>query len=442
MIQPWFETAALGIFIHWGIYAVDGVLESWAFFRGEVTHEEYMKQLSGFTASDYDPGAWVEAIKAAGASYVVISSRHHDGVALYDSKAGGLTVEKDSPAARDLLTPFCQAVREAGLKLGIYYSLSDWNHPDYASIIHEDWGRRYNQGLGPDESGDRFGFCYPPEGEEDEARWESYLSYLFSQLKELQERYDPDLFWFDGDWERSAAQWQAERIISQLRSHNPEVLINSRLCGLGDYATPEQTVPLKPLSVPWEACMTMNDSWGYRPEDTNYKTPSRIIRTFCEIIGKGGNLLLDIAPDARGVLPEEQKEILRELGSWTKEVSKALYTGRMGLDCSHCDYPSTVSRDSMSIYLFLDTLPRQEFPLKGLSSPIESIRLLNGPDAGRDLSFTAEGGASWYSIPPVYWVETRGLEPHPYMTVVEVSLSEPLRLYEGGAQEFGVEHEA
>ena len=137
-MRPWFPDAKFGIFIHWGIYAVDGVQESWSFFEGDVPHETYMAQLDGFTAANYDPRAWAALFARAGARYAVLTSRHHDGVALWDTAHGDLNVVRHTPAGRDLIAPYAEALREQGLKVGLYYSHSDWNHPDYASTATRD----------------------------------------------------------------------------------------------------------------------------------------------------------------------------------------------------------------------------------------------------------------------------------------------------------------
>src|SRR3954464_1511445 len=135
-MQPWFRDAKLGIFVHYGIYAVDGVPESWSFYTGQVPHDHYMRQLDGFTAARYEPRAWARLFARAGATYAVLTARHHDGVALWDSAHGDLDVVRRTPAGRDLVGPYTEALREEGLKVGLYYSHSDWNHPDYASTVH------------------------------------------------------------------------------------------------------------------------------------------------------------------------------------------------------------------------------------------------------------------------------------------------------------------
>lgn len=222
--MEWFEDAKLGIFIHWGIYSVDGISESWAFFNNYINHDNYMRQLEGFTASHYNAEEWADLIKKSGAKYSVITTRHHDGVSLWDSKAAeALTTARHSAAKKDVLTPFVQALQKIGLKTGLYYSLPDWSHPYYD--VHTRTRKRY-------------------EVKEDKNRWGKYVDYYQKQLAELSELYHPDLIWFDGDWEHNDEEWQAAQTLDLLKGYNKNIIINSRLNGHGDYETPEQGIPV------------------------------------------------------------------------------------------------------------------------------------------------------------------------------------------------------
>jgi len=355
--MQWFKDAKLGIFIHWGIYSVNGIDESWSFYNEYLTHEDYMKQLQGFTAENYDPEAWAKLIKESGARYAVMTSKHHDGVALWDTKEGDLSVVKETPAGRDLVGPFCEGLRAEGIKVGLYYSLLDWSHPDYPNFTRTQ--KRYV---------------------EDSVRWERFTKYNLGQINEIATKYNPDLFWFDGDWEQNAGQWHATEIREMLLKNNQDVIINSRLAGYGDYATPEQGIPVeKPSDEYWELCMTMNDSWGYQPNDKNYKPVNLIIKIFADVIGMGGNLLLDIGPKADGTIPEEQVQILQELGAWTSKHSEAIYGTHAGIP-KDCYYgPSTLSADSTILYLFVATGPSNtpsrfsEILLKGITNNINAM---------------------------------------------------------------------
>jgi len=364
--MQWFKDAKLGIFIHWGIYAVNGIDESWSFYNEYLPHEEYMKQLDGFTASDYNAEGWAKLISESGARYAVMTSKHHDGVALWDTRAGDLSVVKKTPAGRDLVGPYCQALRAEDIKVGLYYSLLDWSHPDYPNFTKTQ--KRYT---------------------EDSLRWARFMGFNLGQINEITTKFNPDLVWFDGDWEQSAESWHAVEIRKMLLKNNPEVIINSRLQGYGDYATPEQGIPVvKPKDEYWELCMTMNDSWGFQGNDKNYKSSNLIIRIFADVIGMGGNLLLDIGPKADGTIPEEQVNILKELGRWTSKHSEAIYSTNAGIP-KDCYYgPSTLSADSTILYLFVTGNSKHQAPSAGWrtkQNPKSKSKIQN-PDRQTDKS--------------------------------------------------------
>ncbi len=342
--MAWFADAKLGIFIHWGIYAVNGIDESWSFYNGYIAYPDYMQQLDGFTASNYDPEHWSALIQKSGARYAVLTSKHHDGVALWDTKFSELNVVDKTPAGRDLIMPYMKALRDKGLRAGLYFSQLDWSHPDYPHFTRNE--KRY---------------------EEDSSRWNNFLDFNRRQLMELCQNFKPDLIWFDGDWDYSAQQWKAKELSEAVRACNPAVILNSRINGYGDYSTPEQGVPIhRPKDDYWELCMTMNDSWGYQGNDSNYKSANQIIRIFSDVIGMGGNLLLDIGPKADGTIPEEQVSILDELGRWTAKHGDAIYGTGAGLPPGYFNGPSTLSKDSTVLYLFLDYKPNGPILVKGI----------------------------------------------------------------------------
>jgi len=404
----WFAEAKLGVFIHWGIYAVEGIGESWSFHNGHISHADYMKQLGGFTASRYDPERWAELIRASGARYAVLTSKHHDGVALWDSDATALTVVKRTPAGRDLITPYARALRDEGLKVGLYYSLIDWTDENYPNFLRNE--KRY---------------------EDDPTRWEAFSRANHAQIRELSDCFRPDLFWFDGDWEFSAERWGAAEIRAMLLAANPEVVINSRLQGYGDYATPEQGVPITPPGAPhWELCLTMNDSWGYQPDDTNYKTTNQIVRIFVECIAMGGNLLLDIGPREDGTICEEQVTILEELGRWTGKHAEAIYGTSRGLPAGHFHGPSALSPDRETLYLYLPHRPRGPLAIKGLASAVKGIRVVG--HEGSDLDWEIKMKLSWSEKPGILYVDLPESLLDEEVTVMAVDLEGPIALYRDG----------
>ncbi|WP_293789011.1 alpha-L-fucosidase [uncultured Pedobacter sp.] len=355
--MQWFADAKLGIFIHWGIYSVNGISESWAFYNNYINHDHYMNQLDGFTAKKYDPKEWVNLIKESGAKYAVITTKHHDGVALWDSKMpNATTTVKHSAAKKDLITPFVANLKKSGLKTGLYFSLPDWSYIDYDGFTRD--RKRYDY-------------------KQDPARFKKFQNYLHGQLSELSNQYHPDLIWFDGDWEHSGEEWQAKQILENLRKVNPNVIVNSRLNGHGDYDTPEQGVPvLKPASPEWELCYTMNDSWGYQPYDNHYKSPNMIIRTLVDCISMGGNLLLDIGPKADGTIASEQIKILKDLGRWTKKHAEAIYDTQAGIPVGHVEGKTTLSKNKDVLYLYLDYKTMNGILLSGIKSKIKKIEMV------------------------------------------------------------------
>jgi len=395
----WFADAKLGVFIHWGIYAVNGIDESWSFFNGYISHEDYMKQLDGFTASNYNPEEWASLIKESGAKYSVITSKHHDGVALWDSKYGDLNVVKKTPAERDLLKPFVKSLRKEKIKVGVYYSLLDWSYPDYPNFTRTE--KRY---------------------ENDSVRWEKFVRFNFGQIGEVMDNYKPDLIWFDGDWEQSAEKWKAKEIRELLLEKNPKVIINSRLQGYGDYATPEQGLPIhKPKDKYWELCMTMNDSWGYQGNDKNYKTPYQVIRIFADVISHGGNLLLDIGPKPDGTIPDEQVHILKELGKWTKKHDKAIFGTEAGIPREYFEGPSTLDTENNILYLFVTGKPNGPVMVKGLKNKVNSIWVLGN---GTKLEHEVKMKAWWSSIPGLVFIDVPEDVLDEYITVIALRLAD------------------
>lgn len=407
--MEWFENAKLGIFIHWGIYAVNGVSESWSFFNKYLPYEEYMSQKDGFTASKYDPKEWVNLIKESGARYTVITTKHHDGVALWDTKAGNLSTVKSTPAKRDLIAPFVEEVRKQDLKLGFYYSLLDWSHPDYPNKTRTEV--RYQN---------------------DPARWQRFVDFNMAQLSELNKTWKPDLYWFDGDWEQTAEAWNSKGIVDLLRSDNKNVIINSRIQGYGDYATPEQGVPVvRPEDKYWELCMTMNDSWGYQHTDTNYKSPYILLRTFVDCLSMGGNLLLDMAPKEDGTLPEEQIAILKEFGRWTKKHKEAIYETRAGIPNEHFQGYTTLNKAGDILYLYLPYKPNGPIEVKGLMNKVNRVWVVG---SGNMLNYKVYNKNYWSEVPGNLYIDVPERVLDSQITVVAVLLDGPIKLYRGAGK--------
>lgn len=405
--MQWFADAKLGIFIHAGIYAVDGIDESWSFHNKKISYANYMKQLSGFTLKNYDPAAWASLIESSGAKYAVITTKHHDGVAMYDTKMNELSSVKATPAKKDMIQPFFEELRKRNIKTGAYYSLIDWSHQDYPGFIKD--SSRY-------------------QVKNDYERWNRFRNFFQGQIKEISNQFNPDLWWFDGDWEHSAEEWESEKVRNMILTKNPNAIINGRLQGYGDYATPEQNFPVsRPKDNWWELCMTTNDNWGFH-HDNNWKTPYEVITIFVDAVTNGGNLLLDMGPMEDGTIPAEQVTVLKELGAWNKKNGEAIFNTIGGIPQGHYYGPSTLSKDSTQLYLFVHGKNSGQLMLKGLENQIKDITVL-----GSTIQPTHKivGKISWSPVPGLVYINLPEASLDKYVTVIKITLDKPIKLYRG-----------
>lgn len=415
-MQEWFKKAKLGIFIHYGIYAVKGVSESWSFHNGGISFEDYYAQMDGFTAQNFDADKWADLFQKSGAKYVVMTTKHHDGVALWDTKCSDLNVVKNTPAKRDIVKEYTEAIRSHGMKVGLYFSLIDWSREDYRSVYPAGWP-----------IGDRNPYSTPGHGEERPELWAQFLKFNDAQMKELMTQYGSiDLLWFDGDWERSADQWKMGKFKEYLLSMNPDVICNSRMQGYGDYATPEQGIPVVPPDGPWEFCITLNDSWGYQGRDHHHKSTRQVIRMLCECITMGGNMLLDVGPKEDGTIIPEQEQVLLELGQWIRDNEEAIYNTERGLNYAFFQGGSALSPDKQTLYLFVYDKPNDFICVKGLKTRIKRATVLHND---RELDWDITGGAPWFEIPGLTWIYIPEDALHPMVTVVKLELAAPIALY-------------
>ena len=405
--MQWFADAKLGIFIHAGIYSVNGIDESWSFHNKKISHADYMKQLKGFTLKNYNPAAWADLIQESGARYAVITTKHHDGVAMYDTKMNDLSIVKATPAKRDMIKPFFEELRKRNIKCGAYFSLLDWSNINYPGFLKD--SSRYNLS-------------------NDYERWGRFRAFFQGQIQEINSMFKPDLWWFDGDWEHSAEEWESQKVRNLILSGNPNAIINGRLQGYGDYETPEQNFPVsRPKYNWWELCMTTNDNWGFHHDD-NWKTPYEVITIFADAVSNGGNLLLDMGPKEDGTIPDEQIHVLKELGAWNKKHSEAIFNTVGGLPQGHFYGPTTLSKDSTSLYLFLHGHVSGTVMVKGLINKITDITVLGN---GTQLSHKVVGKISWSPVPGLVYIDIPENVLDKYITVLKVKLDKPLKLYRG-----------
>lgn len=417
-MQPWFPEAKLGIFVHWGIYAVRGVAESWSFFGGDISHEEYMEQLGGFTASSYDPDDWAKLFAGAGARYAVLTTKHHDGVALWDTRQTDLSVVRRSPAARDLVGPFAEALRRRSLRVGLYFSHNDWSHPDYPSVrpaqLHEAVGRQPPRDAGARPGGPRALGALPGD---------------------RAPRADPR-----ADRGIPARPAVVRRCLGARRAAvadegtprgdppaEPRTVLNGRMLGHGDYATAELGVPIQRPDGHWELCYTIGDMWGYQPQDVNHKSVRELVRVFTETIGHGGNLLLNTGPAEDGRIRADHARRLEGLGRWIRRNSEAVYPTEAGLPYGHHYGPSMLSKDRRTLFLVCFDAPRAFVELRGLRNTVKNISVLG---TGERLDHRVVGGFASRGVPGVVRIYTPAT-CDPYATVLALELDGELDLYRG-----------
>ena len=321
----WWREARFGMFIHFGAYAVPGRGE-WVKSNERLTTEQYQKYVDAFNPADFDAKKWAKTAKAAGMKYAVLTAKHHDGYCLFDSKLTDYKLSKQF-GGRDLVREFLDAFRAEGLKVGLYYSIIDWHHPDYPNVGN-----------------------HPQRGDSVYAKrnfnWDNYLKYMHGQVEELTKNYGKiDIMWFDYSFgEYSGEKWKANELVKMIRTNQPGIILDNRLKvnegvslkqreigTLGDFETPEQGIPEAPLAdkynnpIPWETCMTMNGVWGYSETDHNWKSPELLIHCLVNCVSKNGNMLLNVGPDPRGNFPAECVNILSEVGKWMEKNGESIY---------------------------------------------------------------------------------------------------------------------
>ena len=367
----WFTEARFGLFIHWGIYSV-AARHEWVKSRECISDEDYQPYFDYFDPDLYDPAVWAAEAKNAGMKYFVVTSKHHDGFCLWDT---ALTDYKatSTPAKRDLLHPMVEAFRAEGLRAGFYHSVIDWHHPEFPIVglhsMREDVEFRELQ-------------------KNRDIR--KYAEYLHGQTRELLTQFGKlDIMWFDFsypqmDWGWSRgngkADWQSEKLMAMVRELQPGIIVNDRLEIGGDIKTPEQYQPRGWLQVDgqpvvWEACQTLNGSWGYDRDNLDWKSVDMLVKMLIDTVSKGGNLLLNVGPTARGEFDPKAIERLRGIGEWMRLHDRSI-TG-----CTASDFTPPpdcrFTQNGKRLYLHLFSWPFRHVRLDGMASRVEFVRLLN-----------------------------------------------------------------
>lgn len=327
----WFRESRFGMFIHWGLYAIPARGE-WVRSKETIAFDEYSAYALEFNPRKGGPREWARAARQAGMRYAVMTAKHHDGYCLFESQLTGFT-SAAGPSRRDFVGEFVESCRAEGLRVGLYYSLMDWHHPEYPH-----YGDAHHPMRDDESWRDR------------QHRVDQYVEYLHGQVRELCSNYGRiDILWFDFSYEEMAGErWRATRLMEMVRALQPEVIVDNRLeasgdsrmssllsgrisAHAGDFVSPEQIIPPHRVIdrngdwVPWEACITMNDHWGYCASDRNWKPASLIVRKLVECTSKGGNLLLNVGPDVEGRLPDESLQVLSEIGVWMERNAESIY---------------------------------------------------------------------------------------------------------------------
>lgn len=395
--MQWWREARFGMFIHWGLYAIPagewngkpvGGGGEWILNGANIPVAEYEKLAPQFNPVSFDAAEWVRLAKQAGMKYIVITSKHHDGFCLFDTTATDWDVVSGTPYAKDLLKPLADECKKQGVKFCVYYSIMDWHHASQA---------KHEKGYNPTTI--RAG----KKGE--------YIDYMKHQLKELVDQYAPHVIWFDGEWPSWWEEENGQEIYDFLLSLDTKLIVNNRvgkgrsgMAGfnkkdrtyVGDFGTPEQEIPATGVpGVDWESCMTMNDTWGYKQQDRNWKSAKTLIRNLVDITSKGGNYLLNIGPTEKGLFPQASIDRLEQIGSWMKVNGESIYNTTSSpfkkLAWGRCTKRSHGGK--VTLYLHVFDWPKEgKLLVPGLQNKIASAKILS-TGASLQAELTKEGVA-------------------------------------------------
>jgi alpha-L-fucosidase len=400
--REWFQEAKFGLFIHWGLYSILGDGE-WVMFNRRIPAADYEKLTAFFNPIAFDPQEWVSLAREAGMRYIVITSRHHDGFSLFETKATDYNVVKATPYGRDILKMLSEACHRQGVKIGFYYSLLDWHHPDYAP--RRAAGELLRRGS--------------------PGNWSSYLEFMKTQLTELLTHYGEILsIWLDGHWDSPQADWRYDELYGLIHSLQPQVLIgnNHHLTPQAgeDFQMFEKDLPggrtqafnlEQPVgSLPLEMCETINNSWGFNLNDRRYKSPRELIQLLVKAAGYDANLLLNVGPMPNGQIQPEFVDRLRQVGRWLQTNGEAIY-GTRGGPLRPQAWGVTTHKEK-TIYLHLLDYDEDAILLPGLTRPLAAATLLKN---GQKISFRA--------LPEGVVLNLKGIERDPVDTIIRLALS-------------------
>ncbi|MCX6326642.1 MAG: alpha-L-fucosidase [Bacteroidia bacterium] len=381
--MKWWNDARFGMFIHWGVYSVPAGIYNgnevkgggeWIMNRAKIPIPEYEKFGKEFNPVKFDAAEWVRIAKDAGMKYIVITSKHHDGFGLWNSKVSKYDIVDFSPYRKDVLKMLSDECAKQGITLCFYHSIMDWHHPDANA---ENWAK-YRE------------------------------NYLKPQLKELLTGYGkPGVLWFDGEWIKEWTEDQGKDIYNYLRNIQPDLIINNRVgkgrkgmqgmnkdtSFVGDFGTPEQEILSTSSSMAWESCMTMNNTWGFKTNDTNWKSSENLIKNLVDIVSKGGNFLLNVGPTSEGLIPAASVERLKEMGKWIKVNGEAIYGVRQLKSYKEGDdLRFTISADGKLINAFIMNWPGKQLNIKQIKPNDGSKIRMTGYDIDLKWNYDVEKG--------------------------------------------------
>jgi alpha-L-fucosidase len=350
--MQWWHQARFGMFIHWGLYSVLGRHE-WVMENEGIPVAEYEQLAKQFKPKPNAAREWARLAKQARQKYMVMTTKHHEGFCNFATELTDYCAPKQGPG-RDLVREYVEAARAEGLRVGFYYSLMDWHHPDGARCATDEAARR------------------------------RFVEYTHGLVRDLMTNYGKiDVLWYDVAWPLDAGGWESEKMNEMVFKLQPDIIVNNRNKLEGDFATPEQRIQAEKRA--WESCMTMNDSWGYQHADDNWKTPKTIVRNLITCTHDTGNYLLNIGPKADGSVPEESVRILTSVGKWIDRNGQTIYQSDV---CQpHRSNYASFSRKGNTLYMHVHFWPGNTVALAGLMNQVKSARLVA---TGQSLKFEQE----------------------------------------------------
>ena len=384
--MQWWRDARFGMFIHWGIYAVpageykgDKNHAEWIMNTANIPIPEYEKYAASFNPTSFNADSWVAMAKDAGMKYIVITSKHHDGFCLWDSKVSDYDVMDKTPFKRDIMKELSEACKKYGVVFCMYHSIMDWHHP----LENKNDINRYNQ------------------------------EYLRPCLEELVTKYDPGVLWFDGEWVDEWTKPKGDSLYNWLLTLKPNLIINNRVSkgrngmqgmnkddAAGDFGTPEQEILTEKTTEDWESCMTMNDHWGFNKNDNNFKTSNQLIWNLVDIASKGGNYLLNIGPTAAGLFPDSSVLRLKEIGEWMRINGAAVYGAKTWDSFGEGANIRYATSKEGKLFVYLNGWPKASVTLKKIKPTPGTKIMLNGFEAPLEWRQSEEGLVIFFPAAP------------------------------------------